>query len=137
MPLLPANRVLIADDEPSICELCFRVLSRYGLEVDCSRDGQEVWQRTTQADYAVIILDIRMPVSSGKEILQRLKHERPDLVERVILISGDLMNEDTTAFVRAMARPFLAKPFTPDELLAVVRKLYDALYPDDARVHFP
>ncbi|MDV2988932.1 MAG: response regulator [Dehalogenimonas sp.] len=124
----PENRILVADDEASICEICFRVLSGLGLEVDCCPNGQEAWEKITRTDYAIILLDIRMPIASGKDVFQHIKQELPDLVERVILTSGDLMNNDTSNFVQKTGRPFLPKPFTPDELTAVVKELHTALY---------
>ncbi|MGI2336078.1 MAG: response regulator [Dehalogenimonas sp.] len=130
------NRILIADDEPSICDICSRVMSGFGLEVDCCQDGQEAWELIGRTDYAIILLDIRMPVASGKDVFHRLQQQRPELAERVILTSGDLMNEQTSAFTNATNRPFLPKPFTPDELAAVVKKLYTELYPADAPAHF-
>ena len=59
---------------------------------------------------------------NGKELYQWLKEKHPRLVSRVIFTSGDVMAEDTQSFLEHAARPFLPKPFTPDELKAMVRE---------------
>jgi DNA-binding NtrC family response regulator len=125
----PNKRVLIADDESSICEICHRVLSERGFTVDCAPNGHDAWELLNETDYCLIILDIRMPRVSGPDVLDNLRREHPELLERVILISGDLMNDSTEAFVRATDLPFLPKPFLPDELKTIVDRVYRSLYP--------
>ncbi|MEN8615292.1 response regulator [Dehalogenimonas sp. THU2] len=124
------------DDEPSICEICKRVLAGCGLSVDCACDGRDGRQLIEINAYYLIILDIRMPVSSGKDFFRYLKTERQELIDCVLLTSGDLMNDDTEAFVRSSGRPFLPKPFSPDELKSAVGKLYLSLHPGTADVNF-
>ena len=127
----PADkRILVADDESSICEICHRVLGERGFQVDCSPDGREAWRRLNETDYALVILDIRMPLTSGRDVLKLIGQDRPDLLSRVILTSGDLMNEATTEFIRDTGRPFLPKPFTPDDLIEAVEALHRSLYTD-------
>ena len=59
---------------------------------------------------------------NGKELSQWLKEKHPQLVSRVIFTSGDIMAGDTQSFLEQVARPFLPKPFTPDELKAIIRE---------------
>lgn len=130
METSPNKRILVADDESSICEICHRVLGERGFQVDCSPDGREAWRRLNETDYALVILDVRMPLASGRDVLKLIRQERADLLPRVLLTSGDLMNEATTGFIRDTGRPFLPKPFTPDDLIEAVEALYRSLYSD-------
>jgi DNA-binding NarL/FixJ family response regulator len=70
--------------------------------------------------YHLCLIDIRIPAMNGKELHQWLKEKHPQLAGRVIFTSGDIMGGDTQSFLGQVARPFLAKPFTPDELKAIV-----------------
>ena len=59
---------------------------------------------------------------NGKELYQWLKEKHPKVADRVIFTTGDMMGGDTQIFLEQTDRPFLPKPFTPDELKAVVRE---------------
>jgi CheY-like chemotaxis protein len=59
---------------------------------------------------------------TGKELHQWLKEKHPQLANRVIFTTGDVMGGDTQIFLEQAHRPFLPKPFTPDELKAIVKE---------------
>jgi len=75
-----------------------------------------------EKDYELCLIDIKTPVMNGKQLYQVIvgKHQR--LAERVIFTSGDAASEYTKHFLKVTGRPFLLKPFTPDELKAIVRE---------------
>lgn len=117
------KKVLIIDDEPSICEFCRRVLSDFEHHIMCSDNGQEGWRQVLSGEYDAVLLDIRLPLTSGKTVFRELKKERPELADRILLTSGDLMNEDTAEFIQNSGRPFLPKPFTPQELRNAISQI--------------
>ena len=59
---------------------------------------------------------------NGKELYQWLKEKHPQQANGVIFTSGDVMHGDTQGFMEQAARPFLPKPFAPDELKAIIRE---------------
>jgi DNA-binding response OmpR family regulator len=59
-----------------------------------------------------------MPDVSGTQIFQRWRREQPALAERVIFITGDIVSVDLQEFLRSTGRPFLAKPFELEDVLA-------------------
>ena len=73
-------------------------------------------------DYDLCLVDIRTPVLNGIELYQWLQDKHSQLATRVIFTTGAVISEPTTAFIEQTGRPFLPKPFTPDELKAVVRE---------------
>ena len=75
-----------------------------------------------EKDYDLCLIDIRTPVMNGKELYQWLKEKHPQLARRVIFTTGDVMGGDTQSFLEQAARPFLPKPFAPDDIKAIVRK---------------
>ena len=117
-----AKRILVLEDEPAISTICLRVLTGEGFEVDTAVNGKVAQNLIENKQYDLYLLDIRTPVMDGKELYQWLEEKHPQLVGRVIFSSGSIQSGETAAFVKQTGRPLLAKPFTPDELKAVVRE---------------
>ncbi|GAI65142.1 unnamed protein product, partial [marine sediment metagenome] len=61
-------------------------------------------------------------VMNGQELYQWLKEKHPKQISKVIFTSGSVLGEDTQLFIEQTGRPFLPKPFTPDDLKAIVRE---------------
>lgn len=118
------KKVLVVEDEPSIGKVCRRVLAAAGLEVDVAANGKIAQDMIRKKRYDLCLVDIRTPLMSGKELYQWMKKRHPELASKVVFTTGDVMSGDTHDFVRETARPFLPKPFTPDELRAVVAKAF-------------
>ena len=116
------NRILVVEDEPAISQVCRRVLGREGFEVDSAVNGEVAQDMLRKKGYDLILVDIRTPVMNGKEFYWRVKEEYPRLVERVIFTTGDVIGGATKIFLEQSGRPFLPKPFTPDELRTIVRE---------------
>ena len=117
-----AKIILIVEDEPAISDVCRRVLVSEGFEVDIAVNGKVAQDMLEKKQYDFCLIDIRTPAMNGKELYQWLNEKHPQLVSRVLFTSGDMMNGDTQIFLEQASRPFLPKPFTPDELRAIVRE---------------
>src|SRR5438552_17881834 len=70
-----------------------------------------------------IISDVRMPGMSGREFLERLGRDRPDLVPRVVLSTGDTFAPDTAALLKESGVPTVTKPFDFAMLELVLREV--------------
>ena len=116
-----AKSILVVEDEPAISQVCRRVLTSEGLEVDIAVNGKVAQDMLEKKQYDLCLIDIRTPTMSGKELYQWLKEKHPQLAGGVIFTTGDVMGGDTQSFLEQTARPFLPKPFTPDELKAIMR----------------
>lgn len=114
--------ILVVEDEPSIKKVCVRVLTIEGFEVDTAENGEIAKSILEQRKYGLILTDIRTPKMTGKELYSWLKEKDPQQAERVIFTTGDTMSGNTQAFLDETARPFLPKPFTPDELRSTIRE---------------
>jgi DNA-binding response OmpR family regulator len=117
-----AKRILVVEDEPAISQVCQRILTRDGFEVDTAINGKVAQEMLGKGDYTLVLMDIRMPVMSGREFYQILESRYPQLVDRVIFATGDVIGGATKDFVEKSGRPVLPKPFTPDELKTMVRE---------------
>lgn len=120
-----AGRVLVVEDESSISQICSRVLSGEGFEVDIAENGVEAQEKLKVNDYDICFVDIITPVMDGKQLFRWMTKERPELVAKVIFTTGDAINPDTRTFLDDAGRPFLPKPFTLAELKTVVRDTVD------------
>jgi len=116
------KRILVVEDEKAISELCRRVLVSEGFEVDIAANGKVAQDMIEKQPYDLCLIDIRLPLMNGKELYQWLKEKRPKVANRVIFATGSVMGEDTMAFLEQSGRPYLFKPFNPDELKAVVQE---------------
>jgi len=116
------KRILIVEDEPSISQVCQRVLRGEGFEVDVATNGKDAQDMIENKKYDFLFVDIRTPAMSGKELYQWLLEKNPELASGVIFTTGDMMRGDTQTFIEKAGRPFLPKPFTPHELKKIYKK---------------
>ena len=117
----PSLRVLVVDDEEPIRMALERFLTSAGHQVVTVASGSEaIWRGEGDEVFDAVLLDMRMPDVSGQQIFQRWSADRPDLAERVVFLTGDIVSADLQDFLTSTGRPFLPKPFEFD---AVVRAL--------------
>ena len=115
------KRVLVVEDEPAISDVCRRVLTGEGFEIDIAVNGKVAQGMIDEKQYDLCLIDIKLPVMNGQELYQWLKEKHPKQISKVIFTSGSVLGEDTQLFIEQTGRPFLPKPFTPDDLRAIVR----------------
>ena len=116
------KRALIVEDEPMICRVCQKTLVAEGFEVDIAFNGLVAKKLASQKSYDICLTDIRTPAMNGIELYEYLGKEHPDLARKVIFTTGDVLSGNIGAFLKEAGRPFLPKPFTPDELRKVVKE---------------
>ena len=115
------GRILSVEDEPSIRQICQRVLTSQGYQVDFAQNGVAAESMLMKADYDLLLVDIKTPVMDGKQLYRYIRKRYPELADRVIFTTGDVIGDDTQSFLEQTGRPFLLKPFSPDELKSLVR----------------
>jgi len=114
--------ILVVEDEPAICEICRRVLTSLGFEVELAANGKVAQDMIGEKQHTLCLIDIKTPVMNGMEFYQWLEEKHPQLAKRVIFTTGNAVEEDTQHFLEQAARPFLPKPFAPSELIALVKE---------------
>ena len=87
---LAGVHVLIVEDKEGVRRPMARFLARRGAEVEEAADGVEALTRLSARAPDVILVDLRMPRMGGIELYARLEQERPELVGRVLFLSGDV-----------------------------------------------
>jgi DNA-binding NtrC family response regulator len=115
-----SERILVIDDEQVICESCQRVLSEVGYEVTIATNSSEGLDRARKGDFDAVIVDLRMPETSGLEILRGIRTEKPGT--QVVMITAFPSADTAVESMRLGAIDYLLKPFTPEELRSKVRE---------------
>ena len=115
--------VLVVDDEVTLREALLRFLQRRDIHVEGVADGWEAIRLLEQRAFDVIISDVRMPGMSGREFLERLRRDRPDLVARLVFSTGDAFTPETATLLKESGVPTVAKPFDFAVLERVVREV--------------
>jgi CheY-like chemotaxis protein len=124
--LREGRRALIIDDEAPVRNPIRRFLERRGWTVEEAEDGAAGLSRLLVQDghgFDLILSDLKMPGLSGLELHDRLLKERPELMARLVFITGDVVSTDVADFLHKTARPVLEKPFELSELEIVVERV--------------
>ncbi len=116
----------MVEDEPGIAKVCARTLNAEGFQVDVAVNGKVALDMWKKKSYDLCLSDIRTPEMNGIELYQHLESEFPEAVNKVIFTTGDVLSSNIKEFLESTNRPYLAKPFTPDELRAIVKTVMGA-----------
>jgi CheY-like chemotaxis protein len=117
-----SQRILVVEDEPSICQVCLRALTAEGFEVDIAVNGAIAGKMLGEKTYDLCLIDIRTPIMNGRELYQYIRDTYPDFSGKIIFTTGDVLDEKLASMLREVERPYLPKPFTPDELKTIVKE---------------
>jgi DNA-binding response OmpR family regulator len=121
---LPAQKILVVDDDEGARELADLVLTQAGYAVLRASSGDEAMALLGRIRPDLVLLDINMPVASGIDVLQRMNKARLRVPVVMMTANGD--QASVWAAMEFGAVDYLLKPFTPQALAARVRKTLDA-----------
>ena len=122
------ERILIIEDEPGIRRVCRRTLIGEGYQVDIAPNGDIAEEMLMEEDYDLLLIDIRTPGVNGRQLYQYIQERYPKVIDKVIFTTGDVVSDDVRHFLEQTGKPFLLKPFTPDELRTIVRETLSRLH---------
>jgi two-component system nitrogen regulation response regulator NtrX len=114
-----AFRILVIDDETGIREAIRMTLEYEGYKIDEARSGQEGLDKAARVPYDAILLDIKMPILDGIEVLENLREQR--IMTPVVMVSGHGDVHTAVECTKRGAFDFLEKPLNRDKLLLTVR----------------
>jgi DNA-binding NtrC family response regulator len=125
MPLSGKGEViLIIDDEECIRDSCCQVLTKAGYQVHTAVNGQKALAKASSVRPDLALVDLDMPGVSGLEVMDRLSEVSPETIRMVVTGSTSVdLEEEVIRTGRALG--YLKKPFSPDQLRAMVRKALD------------
>jgi len=114
--------VLLVEDERALAVAVAEALTDAGLHVEHAGDGQEALACVRNANYDVVICDLKMPRVDGMTLYRAIAAGTPELARRVIFVTGDVAGTDAERFLEESGCRWLAKPFRLSELLRAVRE---------------
>jgi DNA-binding NtrC family response regulator len=117
-----AVRVLVVDDEPSICAALKIALFRAGYDVVAVHSGEEAQNRIMTEHFDVLIADLRMKDMRGDVVYYVALGAQPHLRNRTLFLTGDI-TDAAERLIEATSCPLLRKPFDLAEVISVVQKL--------------
>ncbi|MBX9928500.1 MAG: response regulator [Gemmatimonadaceae bacterium] len=118
------RHVLVADDEPHIGRIIKTKLEQGPFRVTLVRDGGEALAAlVSEADIAVVLLDVMMPIHTGLEVLAQMRSEPRHRETPVIILTAAGQDSHRADALRLGAADFMTKPFSPKRLYARVAEL--------------
>jgi len=129
---MKGRAVLIVDDEKNILLTLSQSLEVLQLETDTATNGEEALTKLKEKDFSLILLDLRMPGIDGMEVLRQVREIRPDI--RIIMISAYGTIELAVEAMKLGAVDFIQKPFSPEEVRALVSRVLNREKLDEQKV---
>lgn len=115
------QKILIAEDDPSVAKMLKTVLIAQGYEGETAQDGDEVLSKATSCHPDLILLDVMMPKKDGYEVLKILRASTKTMDIPVIMVTGKAEVPDKVKGLGLGAGDYLTKPFNVAELVARVK----------------
>jgi DNA-binding response OmpR family regulator len=112
-------RILVVEDEPAIADFIERGLRAEGYSVTSVHDGARAQTEALGGDYALVLLDVLLPVQGGLAVLEAIRSQRADLPVILLTARGEV--EHKVEGLDKGANDYVVKPFSFEELMARVR----------------
>ncbi|MGA0603607.1 response regulator [Caulobacter sp. KR2-114] len=110
----PGARVLLAEDNPINAMLARTLLTREGCQVEHAPNGEAALTALAQADFDLVLMDVRMPVMGGMEATRALRAR--GVATPVVALTANAFEDDRRACLAAGMDDFLIKPLSPEAL---------------------
>ncbi|HLZ53532.1 MAG TPA: ATP-binding protein [Verrucomicrobiae bacterium] len=121
------KRVLVIDDEKPILNLIHDDFELRGYEVEVAENGKTALSKLDHNHFDLAFCDWKMPGLSGQQVYEQVRRTNPQFCQRIIFITGDVINDEMRHFLETEKRPCLTKPFTLSELHTTVETILKAV----------
>ena len=115
--------ILVLDDDPIVTLSCKRILGAEGYSISTVEKGEDALNKLAKEDFDLLISDVRLPDINGMEVLKESRVLKPKT--DVVIITGYPTLDDARESTKLGASEYIEKPFTPDFMLNVAKKVFD------------
>ena len=122
------QQILLVEDNEDNQEVAMGLLSNSGLRIDIAENGQIAIDKLMAADYALVLMDMQMPVMDGLTATRIIRRTPALQSVPVIAMTANAMQHDQDACLEAGMNDFVAKPIDPDQLLQVLHRWLPAQF---------
>jgi two-component system OmpR family response regulator len=117
--------LLVIEDERSVMDFIRIALERHGYTCRTANSAAQGIVMLESGGYHGVISDMRTPGgASGADVHAWITHNRPELKERMLFITGDTVNEETLKALNHTGVPYIEKPFRVKDLIASVERIF-------------
>lgn len=109
-------RILLAEDEPINQEVSRGLLETAGLAVDIAKDGEQALALARQHSYALILMDMQMPILNGIEATKAIRTSSPNTTTPILAMTANAFEEDRNTCLGAGMNDYISKPVDPQRL---------------------
>jgi len=117
------SSVVVADDDPAMLTVIGSTLERFGIECHTARDGAEALQLTQRFKPDAVVLDVRMPILDGFDVLTSIRNDTDIGRVPVLMLTACREEDDVIRGLGFGANDYMTKPFNPMELTARLTRL--------------
>jgi two-component system phosphate regulon response regulator PhoB len=118
---MSARRILIIDDDLAFSSVIKMLLQQRGHQVFTAVDGRQGLEMAAEYLPQIIVLDINLPTFSGFDVIKQLKENEQLQAIPVVMVSALSQDSNRVRGLALGSRGYLPKPFTIEQLLAVIR----------------
>ncbi|MFZ5997399.1 MAG: response regulator [Nitrospirota bacterium] len=115
------KRILVVDDEKDIVELVSYNLKKEGFAVEAAYDGETALKKIKEGGYDLVVLDLMLPGMQGLELCRTIRDNPVTLHIPIVMLTAKGEEVDKVIGLEMGADDYIAKPFSPRELVARIR----------------
>ncbi|MEE8431650.1 MAG: response regulator [Candidatus Desulfatibia sp.] len=124
MDRLPvAKNILVIDERETGYDLLENMITALEHHVAVAHDVYSAQQKLQNKDYDVIISNMNMPEFSGQQLYEHLNQVKPELLSKLLFITGGVISEEVRCFIEQSGIPCISKPFGLDEIQEAIQKI--------------
>jgi signal transduction histidine kinase len=123
LPAVAGKTILILDDEPEVAATLAEALEAAGHRVEVAANGAVALDMLELRSYDLILSDTKMPELDGIGFYRALERRFPALRQRLIFVTGDVLDQEKRTFLAETGAPCLAKPFDLGEVRRLVHRM--------------
>ncbi|MBI3269770.1 MAG: response regulator [Planctomycetes bacterium] len=116
------RKILVLDDEETVRDLIADVLTMQGHHVQVASSGNVALSMVGREDFDLLVSDLMMPGMTGRMVHEKIRELRPELARRMVFVTGDTLSPETQQFFQEVGAFYISKPFTIEEVEAVIQR---------------